>query len=229
MPAKANRKKSKAAAPRERRGYGGLTSEQMDGERRQRLLDTALELFAQQGYQRTPIEQLCAESRVTSRYFYQLFDSREALLAALYEDIIRRTQQAVMSALVQPVSSPEQRIAGAIEAMIRAYVEDSRCARVGVLEAVGVSPKMEKRRREVIHEFAKVIEGYADHLAQTGVLPKRNYHLLSVAMVGGTNELLAEWLTVENPPSIGTLTEEIQLLFRASILGGTAILNESAR
>jgi AcrR family transcriptional regulator len=216
-----------AAAGPSRRGYAGMTPEELDQERRRRLLDTALELFAKQGYAHTSIEQLCAQSRVTARYFYQLFSSREALLRALYDEIIARTRAATLAALSQPGQDPQARISGAIAAFVQAYVQDPRCARVCVLEAVGVSAQMEKHRRDTIHAFAAVIEGFARHLAETGLLPKRDYHLLSVALVGGTNELLAEWLTVEQPPSIDTLTQEIQLLFRAAIRGGIELLREA--
>jgi AcrR family transcriptional regulator len=86
-----------AAAGPSRRGYAGMTPEELDQERRRRLLDTALELFAKQGYAHTSIEQLCAQSRVTARYFYQLFSSREALLRALYDEIIARTRAATLA------------------------------------------------------------------------------------------------------------------------------------
>jgi AcrR family transcriptional regulator len=213
------KKKSAPNERKSRRGYGGLTPQEQDNERRERLLSTALELFTKQGYQRTPIEQLCAESKVTSRYFYQLYETREALLTALFDKIISRTQAAMVGALSKMTLKTEDRIAEAIEAFVHAYAEDARCARICVLEAVGVSTALEKHRRVAIHEFAQIIKMHADLLAQAGMWPKRDYHLLSVAMVGGTNEMLAEWLTVKNPPSIKVLINEIQLLFQIWVRG----------
>ncbi|HVT34237.1 MAG TPA: TetR/AcrR family transcriptional regulator [Nevskiaceae bacterium] len=215
--------------PRAKRGYAGLSSGEQDLARRRRLLDTALELFTRQGYARTPIEQLCVESRVTSRYFYELFESREALLRALFEEIIDDARAAVIAAIAQPGLTAEARISQAVTAFIRSYVQDARRARLCVVEAVGISEGLEKRRREVIHEFASVIRGYADALAKASVIPKRNYHLFSVSMVGSINELLVEWLTAARPPSIEAVTQEIQLQFRVMVLGGQALLNGSSR
>jgi len=82
-----------------------------------------------------------------------------------------------------------------------------------------VSPQMEARRREAIHDMAGLIEAYLNNLVSKGELPKRNYHLVSVALVGGINELLAEWLMLENPPDIPELSEEIINILNALIRG----------
>ena len=205
------------------RAYRGVTAAQRQEERRQRLLEAALELFARQGYAKTPIEALCAEAKVTARHFYQLFASREALLRALYDDIIRDLRGAVLAAVSLPDLPRGEQIALAVQALVRHYLEDARRARVGVLEVVGVSADMERRRREVIHDIARIIEYYVQGLATRGELPARNYHLLSVALVGGINELLAEWLTVPQPPTIAELSDEIIYIFDALLRGSPAV------
>lgn len=78
------------------RAYGGVAAEQRAEERKARLLAAALELFARQGYARTTIEALCTEAKVTARHFYQLFDSREAILRALYDNIIANLRAGVL-------------------------------------------------------------------------------------------------------------------------------------
>ena len=201
------------------RAYRGVSPEQRLAERRQRLLDAALELFASQGYAKTPIEMLCAEAKVTARHFYQLFASREALLRALYDDIIRELRDAVLAAVSLPGLPRREQIALAVQALVRHYLEDARRARVGVLEVVGVSAEMERRRREVIHDIARIIEYYVQGLATRGELPVHNYHLLCVALVGGINELLADWLTVPEPPTTTELANEIIYIFDALLRG----------
>lgn len=201
------------------RAYRGLAAEQRAQERRQRLLDTALELFARDGYAKTPIETLCAEARVTARHFYQLFDSREALLKALYDDIVGDLGAAVAAAMSAPGLTLDEQIPLAVQAMVEHYLADARRARVGVLEVVGVSAAMESRRRAVIHDIAAIIEAYANSLATRGTLPARSYHLVSVALVGGINELLADWLTAPQPPTIAELSAEVVSIIRALLRG----------
>ena len=211
------------AAPRQRRGYGGRSAAQLQQERRARLIASGLDLFATRGYARSPIELLCGDARVTTRHFYEEFESREALLVAVYEAVIMQTRRAVLAALQDTTATPQQQIGNAISAFVRAYTDDPRHARIACIEVVGVSEKMAQRRHAVIHEFAKVIETYADFLAQSGTLPQRNYHLAGVAMVGAVNELMTEWLTVEQPPSVAELTNELLQLFDA-VIGGARLL-----
>ncbi len=205
------------------RAYRGLAAEQRASERRERLLAAALELFACQGYARTPIETLCAEAKVTARHFYQLFASREALLEALYDDIIQALRSAILTAVSLPGLTLDEQIPLGVQAMVSHYLEDARRARVGVLEVVGVSPAMEQRRRAAIHDIAAILEGYMMSLATRGELPARNYHLISVALVGGINELLADWLTVPEPPSIAQLSAEVIGILNALIRGAAQL------
>ncbi|PPE75510.1 TetR/AcrR family transcriptional regulator [Solimonas fluminis] len=221
-----NIRMSKKPLPSKRRVYGGVNAEQRVQERRERLLATALELFATQGYQNTPIEQLCADAKVTTRHFYEAFAGREALLLVLYERIIREAQGAVREALQRPGLDLAARIPQVMGAFIETYVRDRRRAQVGVLEVVGVSPAVEKRRREVIREFAQVLEGYADSLVAQGLLPRRNYHPVSLALVGGINELLAEWLMSGDPGSLQQLHDAISDVMQALLLGGAAMARQ---
>ncbi len=212
------------AAPRERRGYGGRSAEELRLERRERLIATGLDLFASRGYHRTQIELLCTQAKVTTRHFYEEFSSREDLLVAVYEGVISKTRVAVIAALQNSKSTPQQRIAHAIGAFVHAYTDDPRHARIACIEVVGVSEDMARRRRAVIHEFAEVVEAYANQLAKAGVLPKRNYHLPGVAMIGAVNELMSEWLTVDHPPSVAELTDELLQLFDAVIGGAQRLI-----
>lgn len=209
------------------RAYRGLAAEQRASERRARLLATALELFAHQGYAKTPIETLCAEAKVTARHFYQLFDSREALLEALYDDIIQELREAVLVAVSQPGLTRDEQIPLGVQAMVSHYLDDARRARVGVLEVVGVSAAMEQRRRAAIHDIAAILEGYMMSLVARGELPARNYHLISVALVGGINELLADWLTVPEPPTIAQLSAEVIDILNALIRGAASMASAS--
>lgn len=209
------------------RAYRGLAAEQRVAERRERLLVTALELFARQGYARTPIETLCAEAKVTARHFYQLFASREALLEALYDGIIQELREAVLAAVSMPGLTLDEQIPLGVQAMVSHYLDDARRARVGVLEVVGVSTAMEQRRRAAIHDIAAILEGYMMSLAARGELPARNYHLISVALVGGINELLADWLTVPQPPTIAQLSTEVIDILNALIRGASLISRDT--
>lgn len=205
-----------------RRGYAGRSADELMQERRQRLIETGLTLFTTRGYHKTPIELICSEARVTTRHFYEQFDSREALLTAVYDDAVAYTRRFLIAAIQQAAASASERIANAARALVSAYAEDPRYGRITCIEVVGVSPEMEQHRRAVIHQFASVIEAHAEQLAAAGEVPQRNYRLSCVALMGAVNELLTEWLSVEQPPTAQELTDEMLSLLQALILGAQA-------
>ncbi|MGH3050135.1 MAG: TetR/AcrR family transcriptional regulator [Gaiellaceae bacterium] len=64
-----------------------------------RVLDAAVELFAQQGYDGTSVSQVLARAKVAKGGFYHHFASKDALLYEVYGDLITR-QLAAMDEIV---------------------------------------------------------------------------------------------------------------------------------
>ena len=180
---------------------------------------TGLELFSSQGYARTTIEALCAEAKVTARHFYQLFDSREELLLAIYEQILDELREGVLHAMTMPNLSVDEQIEGAVKASVQHYLADSRRARIGVLEVVGVSPLLEARRRRAIQDMATLVENHLNQLFSKHCAKGVNPHFLALAFVGGINELLAHWLTMPQPPTADALGNEIVQILNSLIRG----------
>lgn len=188
--------------------------------RRERLLASGLDLFGTAGYATTSIEGICAAAGVTARHFYEHFASREALLRAVYDDVIGETQRAVLRALSQ-ARGPEMRAATGVGAFVRAYLEDPRRARIACIEVIGVSADFERHRRSVIHAFAAVIEAQAEALAAEGSLAEpRNFKVAGLAMAGAVNELMSDWVIRRDKPPIDAFSKEIVDFFLAVMNGG---------
>lgn len=182
-----------ADVPPRLRRYANQDPQSRLSERRSRLLDAALSLFAEQGYAATSIERLCSQAKVTTRHFYEVFSSKEQLMLALYDALMQDLQQALLTAMQQPLTSMEQRIALLCNALVQHYLQDRRRAQVGVIEVVGATAAIEQRRRQVINNVVQLISGFAQQSGQP--LPdEQRLHWLVVAGVGALNEMMAEWL-----------------------------------
>jgi AcrR family transcriptional regulator len=66
-----------------------------DSGARERVLDAAVELFAQQGYDGTSVTQVITRAGVAKGGFYHHFASKEALLYEVYGDLIGRQLDAM--------------------------------------------------------------------------------------------------------------------------------------
>lgn len=206
-------------SPPKRRGYGGRSADELAAERRQRLLDTGLELFGTQGYAATPTEKICAAAKVTTRHFYEHFKDREALLLAVFEVVMSSTRDRVAMALLSADNPLPERFLLALDAFLDAQLEDPRRARLTTSEVLGVSARVEAGRNAVINDFAQLLESYADMLAANGKLPVRNYRVLAFGMVGAMHELQLAWLNPANHLDISDLKSEMRFLVEALLAG----------
>src|ERR1700735_3949484 len=80
---------------------------------RQRILDTAAELFYREGINATGVERLAAESSVSKRTLYQHFPSKTAVV----EEYLRGMDQRIAEAVVHSGGNltPRQRLLAAFD------------------------------------------------------------------------------------------------------------------
>lgn len=202
-----------------KRGYRGLSAEELRRQRHQRLIAAGTALFGERGYAATPIEAVCSQAKVSTRHFYEQFGGRESILHAVYDALVAEMETIIRASLTSGRDTLTQRVADTIESAIHYLLVDPRRGRIICIEAVGVSEAMEKKRRETTHALADIIQRYAELMAESGMLPERNYRLPGVALVGMFNELVAEWLTEDTGLSAAEMAREAKILFRAMIFG----------
>jgi AcrR family transcriptional regulator len=99
------------------RVYGGRSEPQRRAERRGRLLAAGLELFGTEGWGGTTIERLCTSAGVATRSFYEEFSSREALLLAVFEDVLAGVVAEVTPRVTQE-TEPDQQVRAALTGYI---------------------------------------------------------------------------------------------------------------
>jgi AcrR family transcriptional regulator len=211
------------------RPYGGRSVKERLAQRRARLLAAGHALFGTRGYATTSIESICSKAGVTARHFYEQFESREALLLEVYEGVIDRARKAVVTALHRSHLTPRRRVTAGLEAYVHAVLDDPRNARIGCVEVVGASARVERRRRTAIHEIASVIETQAQALAEQGKVVRRDFSLTAIAMAGACNELITDAIMRPTPPPTSTLVEALVRLFMAVIAEAGAQLPPKRR
>jgi AcrR family transcriptional regulator len=69
---------------------------------RQRILDVALELFAEQGYEKTSLREIAERLDVTKAALYYHFASKEALLAGIVDSLVEPADELVAWSQTQP-------------------------------------------------------------------------------------------------------------------------------
>ena len=77
---------------------------------RQRILDTALSLFATKGYEKTTMREIAAEAGCSLGLTYRYFNSKEELVLELYRNLVRQLEGQANELAQGPIADRFQRI-----------------------------------------------------------------------------------------------------------------------
>lgn len=205
------------------RPYRGLSAQERISERRERLLTSALDLFGTRGYAATTIEQLCASAKVSTRAFYECFDSRDDLLVALHNRIVDGARTAIVDAVAEVGDSLHDQVRARLSACVRYMTEDPRRIRISHIELLNLRDPFSAYRRSTVHDLVQLVpteslpEGEDSRVDRTHV---------AIALLGAIDELLIDWVQSSERESPETLLATIEYLFLAALSGGGSPASE---
>lgn len=191
----------------------GLDPEQRRQQRRQAVLDTALRLYAEQGYVNTSIEQLCQESFVSTRSFYELFGGREQCHRELFRELSQQLE-ADMLAELENIPDDEEAATGLLlAAWVRALVSNPSRALVLLGPNRAITPDIEVERRENREWAATFIDGIWQRFGVAG-----SNHAIAIGLIGGMFDIITFWLIDGDPTdeeSVAALSSHLDRFYRA--------------
>ncbi|TDV41795.1 TetR/AcrR family transcriptional regulator [Actinophytocola oryzae] len=200
------------------RMYRGVDTEQRRAERRERLLEAALDEFTTRGYHKTKIADLCARAGVSTRNFYEKFASKEALLLELHAHINTIAMKRMLPVLDSLADADAlTRITTLVNAFVEAVTSDPRYPRLNYVEAPGISQSMERQHQEWFKRYVDFITAECERAAAAGLAPPRDYRLTAIALVGAVTQLVRAWQTDEPAVPVEAVAVEIRELFVAAI------------
>lgn len=180
----------------------GLDAEQRRAHRREQLLTAAFELIARDGYANTSIEQICQTAYVGTKAFYEAFDSKEDCYLVLLRQVAERTETLAVAALEEAGDLTDEELERLlVSVFVHALVDDPRVAVIAFGECAGISPRVERVRRENRNWTALFIEALWHRGSWLPPSADFDFHALAVSTVGGLFEGVADWL---QPPDGGS-------------------------
>ena len=175
------------------RDYDGKTAAERVAERRQQLIDAGRVLFGEHGYAGTSIRAVLRQAGLRDRYFGENFADLDALLAAVYDQIVDEEVAGCRAAIdATPGGSEGGR--AMVDAMARSLEADPGRARIKLREVISGGPRARQQRQVGFHKFAALV---AELLPPAGPDKAQEQQLLAVGIVAATNELLMAWLDGE--------------------------------
>ncbi|MFF0457517.1 TetR/AcrR family transcriptional regulator [Nocardia africana] len=201
--------------------WRGQTLRDRSEERRDQLLDCAFDLLGTGGANAVTMRAVTRQANLSPRYFYESFDSREALVTAVYD----RTEAALRERLSVLASGTDPRatIRTALETCADFFEEDPRRARVLLREPLAD----DDLRRHITQRTPAVIRALAPLLGDgaEGLFAGSDTTLATIgtALAGALTSIYLEWtdghLTIERDRLVDAAAGIV-----AGLLGGAFTL-----
>ena len=169
--------------------WRGTTAEERLAPRRRKLIEACFELLGEHGSEGTTVRGVCAKAGLNPRYFYESFSDLDALMGAVFDEILRENTRLVLAAVAEADDTAEAKTFAGVNTSIRHIAGDPRRIRIVYGENTGV---LAQRRALMVSRTAGVM---ADLASRFYGIPRDDKLLqtTTIMLTGGLFELLLEW------------------------------------
>lgn len=203
-------------APLKRR-YGGVSPEDRQQLRREKLIKAGIDVFGTQGYHATTVRDICTSAKLTERYFYESFKSMAELFAAVYADLIQQLKQRALAALSTVPLDPTLMAEVALKAFYEFIREEPHLARIALVDAVSISGDMQRLGQDSAKEYAALVRSFIALLYREEDIVGINLDLLSAGLIGMNTHIATAWAKEGYATPIEDVIATNMLAYRAII------------
>ncbi len=206
----------KDVVDKKRRSFRGVSAEQRQAERYEKLMEAGLQSFGTYGFYKVTVRELCAEAKLTERYFYESFKNHEELLIAVYQRLIKEMQNTIIAAvLAEPNKEPKQLIRVGLTTFLRFIREDARIARILFIDIPHVRFENSRLILDTMSSFDTLLQQFGrvmfPHYAETGL----NIDLITAGLNGANVHIVTRWVHSGFAQPFDEVLESCYALFAA--------------
>ena len=191
---------------------------EQNGSSRERIIRTAISLFAARGFRGTSIRDIAHAMNMSISNIYHYFGNKEGLLVAILEhaseELVRRLNE-VRSMDLPPV----ERFRRLVETHLRLSKENDDQGKIFSLDEEHLSPEGEKVNRRIQREILGIYREELSELQKEGIARDRSLSVLTFNVLGVINWQL-RWYRPEGSLSFAQVTDEIVSFILYGVLGG---------
>jgi AcrR family transcriptional regulator len=156
-----------------------------------RILAAAEQLFATRGYAEVSLRQLMAAAGVSTTAFYARFDSKDAVLDQLTEQLFNELQLDAAASL-GAVKSFQEGIEVGVDVLCKQFGPRKALVRLVIAESGSVAHTLDKRKKSYAMLVA-FLAHYLRALSQRGRIDVKDPESLAWALVGAIEMQLVRW------------------------------------
>ncbi|AZG47140.1 TetR/AcrR family transcriptional regulator [Gordonia insulae] len=170
----------------------GLDASERAQQRRELILDAALDLFAREGYANASIEAICQLAYVGNKAFYEHFSTKEAC----YLELLQRNTHTIFAGVYATMEESSGSEADVTHRLLESFVDalagDPRVGAVTFGQSGGISPTVERQRRANRRQAAELVRAVWSRFDEAATEAPAEH--MAIAVTGGLFDLIADAL-----------------------------------
>ncbi len=167
----------------------GATKQERQTIRRYAFLEAALDIIGETGTAGVSVRSLCRRAGLTDRYFYESFESRDALVVQLFEQVAHDVYERVAAA-TRGLEEPEAWARAAVRVLVDVATEDPRKGKLLLVEPLS-EPSLSLAAIASVPSLTKILGLTALYRDAS----KRQRAMTAIGLTGMIGGLFAAWLS----------------------------------
>jgi TetR/AcrR family transcriptional regulator, fatty acid metabolism regulator protein len=173
---------------------GPATAAANGGGKRERILDAAVRVFAQEGFYNAKVSQIAQVAGVADGTIYLYFKSKDELLISLFEDRMENVNANLREAIASE-STARDRLKRVIRLHLELVQQNRHMAEVICVELRQSSKFIKEYANPKFGEFLRLIAGAVEAGQKSGELrPDIDPQLVARSLFGALDEISLAWL-----------------------------------
>jgi AcrR family transcriptional regulator len=173
-----------------------------------RILETALDLFATSGYEKTSVREICAAAGITKPTLYYFYGSKEGV----YRALVLGTMEEVRQRIVSDLHGPGPLVAR-LKALVRWFFEDTMQRRKlwRFIATTVWSPELVDMTEHICahKDMGNVIVAALDEAVRRGELSPGPTPIRLLVLKGAISEVMDSFLLFGEPALTGELADQL--------------------
>jgi AcrR family transcriptional regulator len=181
-----------------------------------RILDAALRLFAERGFDGTSVQEIVAAAQVTKGALYHYFDSKDDLLYEIYHSLISR-QLADLDRVLAAGRAPREAVREIVGGLIQSTAEHIDEAKVFTREMHRLDQEHMHAVRAARRRYHVRFRGLVEQAQKDGVFAAQaSADTVTVVALGMVNQL-PHWYRPDGPKRPDELADEVTAFLLAAL------------
>jgi len=178
----------------------------------QKILDAAIDVFAQKGYHDARVDEIVEVSKTSKGAVYFYFPSKQDIFLAIVDKFAALLAERLDQVIAQDAPGVE-RVSAALQICLKTFEQYRSLAKVFLVQAAGLGVVFEDKQIEIHDRFARLIQKQLDDAVQEGDIPPIDTEVAAYIWMGAIYDMVIRWVRTGQPePSRIFPTLQVMLL-----------------